>query len=156
MKSAVHTERRLLFPRQTFKKDPVHHSQRLAVPEQKPMAHNIRKERRFEIRCPVTVRLSNGRNHETEIPGMLYDIGVGGAKLELEQPLARGTKIAVLVHFRSPDKQITTVRFEGIVEHLKKEPRFEVDVDFRGTGRYLQSQLCELHATKVSSTNLAG
>jgi hypothetical protein len=86
---------------------------------------------------------------------MLYDIGVGGAKLELEQPLARGTKIAVLVHFRTPDKQITTVRFEGVVEHLKKEPRFEVDVDFLGTGRYVQNHLFELHATKVATTDQA-
>jgi len=124
--------------------------------KKKRMAHHMRKERRFEIRCPVTVRLSNGRNHETEIPGVLYDIGVGGAKLELEQPLVKGTKIAVLVHFLAPDKQITTVRFEGIVEHLKKEPRFEIDVDFRGTGRYLQRQLCELHATKVAHAGQAG
>jgi hypothetical protein len=119
------------------------------------MSHSMRKERRFEIRCPVTVRLSNGLNHETEIPGRLYDIGVGGAKLELDQPLVRGTKVAVLVHFQTPDKQVTTVRFEGVVEHLKKEPRFEVDVDFRGTGRYLQSQISELHATKVAGTGQA-
>jgi len=114
------------------------------------MAHSIRKGRRFEIRCPVTVRLSNGANHETVVQGVLRDISVGGAKLELEQPILRGTKIVLFVHFRGPDKQVTTVRFEGIVERLKEQPRFEVAMGFRGSGRFLQEQLGDLHVTKVS------
>ena len=122
----------------------------------KKMAHSIRKERRFEIRCPVTVRLSNGPNHETEVQGVLYDIGVGGATLELEQPIVRGTKIILFVHFRAPDEQVTTVRFEGIVERLKEQPRFEVAMGFRGTGRFLQKQLSDLHATNVANTDQAG
>jgi hypothetical protein len=110
----------------------------LPVVFEKKMTHSIRKEKRFEIRCPVTVRLLNGPNHDTEVKGVLYDIGVGGASLEMEQPVARGTKITLLVHFRAPGEQVTTVRFEGVVERLKEQPRFEIAMGFRGTGRFLQ------------------
>ena len=122
----------------------------------KKMAHRVRKERRFDIRCPVTVRLSNGANHETEVQGVLCDISVGGARLELEEPIVCGTRIILFVHFRAPDKQVTTVRFEGIVERLKEQPRFEVAMGFRGSGRFLQKQLGDLQATKVAQTAQAG
>jgi hypothetical protein len=104
----------------------------------------------------VTVHLSNGPNRETEVPGVLYNIGVGGANLELEQPIVPGTKIILFVHFRAPDKQVTTIRFEGIVERLKKEPRVEIGVGFLGTGRFLQNQVSELHATRGANGGQAG
>jgi hypothetical protein len=78
------------------------------------------------------------------VQGVLYDIGVGGAKVELEQPIAPGTRIILLVHFRAPDKQVTTIRFKGTVERLNDQPRFEIAVGFRGTGRFLQKQLSGL------------
>jgi c-di-GMP-binding flagellar brake protein YcgR len=104
----------------------------------------MREERRFEIRCPVTVHLSNGPDHQTEMRGVLYDIGVGGARIALDQPLVPGTRLVLLVHFQTPDKQVTTIRFEGIVQRLREEPRFEVAVGFRGTGRFQQNRLSDL------------
>jgi hypothetical protein len=83
---------------------------------------------------------------------VLFDIGLGGAKLELEQPIVPGTKISLYVHFRGPDEQVTTVCFEGIVERLKKRPGFEIAVGFQGTGRFLQNHLNALQATKAVSS----
>ena len=118
-------------------------------------AYTMREERRFEIRCPVTVHLSNGPNHQTEMQGVLYDIGVGGARIALEQPLVPGTRIVLLVHFQTPDKQVTTIRFEGTVERLREEPRFEVAVGFRGTGRFQHNQLSDLFGIEASNADQA-
>lgn len=111
----------------------------------------MREARRFEIRCPVTVQVSNGPNHKVEVQGVLYDIGVDGARVALRQPVPPGTKITLLAHFQAPEEQVTTVRFEGTVQRLHEEPRFEIAVNFQGTGRYLQKQLGDLHAVKASS-----
>jgi hypothetical protein len=85
--------------------------------------------------------------------GVLYDIGVGGARIAMEQPLAPGTRIVLLVHFRAPDKHVTTIRFEGIVQRFREEPRFEVAVGFRGTGRFQQNQLSDLFGIKAANAD---
>ena len=87
---------------------------------------------------------------------MLYDIGAGGARLALAQPVAPGTKIVLFVHFRSPEKTVTTIRFEGTVQRLKEEPRFEIAVGFRGTGRFQKNQLSGLFAPGDSDANADG
>jgi hypothetical protein len=107
----------------------------------------MRGAKRFEIRCPVTVQVSNGPNHSVKVQGVLYDIGVDGARVALKQPVAPGTKITLLAHFRGPDDEATTIRFDGIVQRVHEEPRFEIAVNFRGTGRYLQKQIVDLHAS---------
>ncbi len=109
----------------------------------------MREARRFEIQCPVTVQVSNGQNHRVKVQGVLYDIGVDGARVALEQPVPPGTKITLFTHFQSPEKQVTTIRFEGVVQRLREEPRFQIEVDFQGTGRFLQKQVVDLHAVKA-------
>lgn len=66
----------------------------------------MRETKRFEIRCPVTVQVSNGPNHKVKVHGVLYDIGVGGARVALEQPVPPGTKITLLAHFRAPGNKL--------------------------------------------------
>jgi hypothetical protein len=110
----------------------------------------MRDAKRFEIRCPVTVQVSNGQKHKMKVQGVLYDIGVDGARVALEQPLPPGTKISLFAHFRGPEEQVTTMRFEGIVQRLQEEPRFQIAVNFQGTGRYLQKQIVDVHARKVT------
>jgi len=119
------------------------------------MATRMREAKRFAIRCPVTVHLSNGPNHKVKVQGVLYDIGVDGAQLVLEQPVPPGTKISLFVHFRGPEKQVTTIHFEGFVQRLHEEPRFETAVSFQGTGRFLQKRLSDLNAKKAASTDEA-
>ena len=109
----------------------------------------MRDAKRFEIRCPVTVQVSNGPNHKVKVQGVLYDIGVDGARVALQQPVPPGTKITLFAHFRAPEEQVTTIRFEGIVQRLQEEPRFQIAVDFQGTGRFLQKQIIDLHAMKA-------
>lgn len=90
-----------------------------------------------------------------EVQGVLYNIGVGGARLALDQPVPPGSKITLFVHFRAPEKQVTTIRFEGIVQRLQEEPRFGIAVSFQGTGRFLQNQLSDLYAVKAASADAA-
>ena len=59
----------------------------------------MRDAQRFEIRCPVTVQVSNGPNHKVKVQGVLYDIGVDGARVALKQPVPPGTKITLFAHF---------------------------------------------------------
>jgi len=113
----------------------------------------MRDAKRFEIRCPVTVQVSNGQKHKMNVQGVLYDIGVDGARVALEQPLAPGTKISLFAHFRDPEEQVTTIRFEGVVQRLQEEPRFQIAVNFQGAGRYLQKQIVDVHARKVAGAD---
>lgn len=106
----------------------------------------MRDARRFDIRCPVTVQVSNGVNHKVKVDGVLYDIGVDGARVALKQPVPPGTRITLFVHFQAPDQPVTTMCFNGIVQRLHEEPRFEIAVDFRGTGRFMQDQTADLAA----------
>jgi hypothetical protein len=110
----------------------------------------MRNTKRFEIRCPVTVQVSNGHNHQVKLHGVLYDIGVDGARVALKQPVPPGTKITLFAHFQAPEEQVTTIRFEGTVQRLREMPRFEIAVDFHGTGRFLQKQLVDLRAGKTA------
>jgi hypothetical protein len=105
----------------------------------------MRDAKRFEIRCPVTVQVSNGHNHKVKVQGVLYDIGVDGARVALKQPVPPGTKITLFAHFQAPEEQVTTIRFEGTVQRLREEPRFEIAVNFHGMGRFLPRQLVNLH-----------
>ena len=109
----------------------------------------MRDPKRFDIRCPVTIQVSNGHNHTVKVEGELYDIGVDGARVALQQPVPPGTKITLLAHFRDPEEQVTTIRFEGVVQRLREEPRFQIAVNFQGTGRFLQKQIGDLHTLKI-------
>jgi hypothetical protein len=113
--------------------------------------YGMHEAKRFEIRCPVTVQVANGQSHKVKVQGVLYDIGVDGARVALEQPVPPGTKITLFAHFRSPDEQVTTIRFEGIVQRLQEEPRFQIAVNFQGTGRFLQRQIVDLQAMKTAN-----
>jgi len=106
----------------------------------------MRNAKRFEIRCPVTVQVSNGHNHKVKVPGVLYDIGVDGARIALTEPVPPGTRITLYAHFRAPEEQVTTVRFEGVVQRLHEEPRFEIAVNFQGTGRFMTRDVVDLQA----------
>jgi hypothetical protein len=115
----------------------------------------MRKAKRFEIRCPVTVQLSNGQNHKVKVQGELYDIGFDGARVALDQTVPPGTKITLFAHFRDVEEQVTTIRFEGIVKRLREEPRFQIAVNFQRTDRFLQRQMVDLHALEVAGADEA-
>ena len=76
--------------------------------------------------------------------------------MALEQPVAPGTKIVLFVHFRTPEKNVTTIRFEGTVQRLKEEPRFEIAVGFRGNGRFQKNQLSGLLENGEAEANPEG
>jgi hypothetical protein len=113
----------------------------------------MRDAKRFDIQCPVTIQVSNGHNHKVKVEGVLRDIGVDGARVALEQPVPPGTKITLFAHFRDPEEQVTTICFEGVVQRLQEEPRFQIAVNFQGTGRFLQKQIVDLHPLKTAGAD---
>jgi len=110
----------------------------------------MRAAKRFEIRCPVTIALSSRPKDKTEVAGVLCDIGVGGARVALDKPVQPGTKVTLFVHFQDVENKVTTIRFEGAVQRLKTEPRCEIAVGFKGSGRFQPSQIGDLYATRTA------
>jgi hypothetical protein len=106
-----------------------------------------RNGKRFVISCPIAVKvLTRGKGRELE-PGRLHDIGVGGARLDVGQPLAVGTRVILHVHFSGSDDRVTTMRFEGTVMRAQEKPLYEIAVQFRRSGRFLRNELGDLFAS---------
>ncbi len=107
-----------------------------------------REFKRFEIRCPVTVKVlrRRGKGARTR-EAILFDIAVGGARFGMEEPLPEGSPVVVHVHFRNARERETTLRFEGIVTRLKEGPRYEIAVQFQSNGRFVRSELKDLFAS---------
>jgi hypothetical protein len=82
---------------------------------------------------------------------VLCEIGLGGARVELQEAVTVGARIVLFVHFQAPDQQVTTIRFEGTVENGRDHPPFEIGVTFRGTGRFLQKQVGEIPSPSVAN-----
>ncbi len=100
-----------------------------------------RSEPPYEIHCPVTVSLGNRLNGPEQIKGELWEISEERARLLLDKPLQQGTEILLFVHFRHPHKGVVTIRFRGVVERLREQPRFEVAVEFKGGIKFVPSEL---------------
>jgi hypothetical protein len=105
-------------------------------------ASQSRQSKRFEIRCPVTVKLLRKRGKGTEThTGLLYNIAEGGARFGMEEPLPEGSPVTLYVHLPNPAGRETTLRFEGIVTRVKEGPRYDIVVQFRSNGRFVCSKL---------------
>ena len=103
-----------------------------------------RATRRFELRCPVTIKI-RGQGKKREVTeGQLWEIGTGGAQISLPHALEEGTPLTVDVHFSHPNGSITTIRFEGVVARASREPRYEIVVQFRHSGRFLRDQMGDI------------
>ena len=99
-----------------------------------------RNGKRFGMDCPVSLKvLSRGKRHEAE-RGEVVDVGVGGARLHLSQPLPVGTRVMLDICFPTGGAA-TTVRFEGTVTRAQEQPRYEIVVRFHRSGRILRSEL---------------
>jgi len=99
-----------------------------------------RNGKRFAMNCPVSLKvLGRGKRHEAE-RGELLDVGEGGARLHLSQPLPVGTRVMLDICFPTSGAA-TTVRFEGTVTRAHEQPRYEIVVRFRGNGAILRNEL---------------
>ncbi len=96
---------------------------------------------RYEIHCPVTVQVPGKLNGTAQVDGELWEISEDGALLLLDTPVQQGTEILLFVHFRHPHKGVVTIRFRGVVERLREQPRFEVAVEFKGGIKFVPSEL---------------
>lgn len=72
--------------------------------------------------------------------GEVVDVGVGGARLHLSQPLPVGTRVMLDICFPTSGAA-TTVRFEGTVTRAQEQPRYEIVVRFHRSGMILRSEL---------------
>jgi len=98
-----------------------------------------RDSERFHIECSATVSvLGKGQKRELE-PERLEDIGLGGARFSLGEPLEVGTRLRLHLHLPSPRGGVTTLRFEGVVARATHDPRCEVAMQFRRSGRFLRN-----------------
>ena len=99
-----------------------------------------RDGKRFGMNCPVSLKvLSRGQRHEA-VCGEVIDVGVGGARLHLSQPLAVGTRVKLDICFPTSGAA-TTVRFEGTVTRAQEQPRYEIVVRFHRNGMILRNEL---------------
>lgn len=114
-----------------------------------------RRSERFQIECAVTASIA-GRGKGRDLKsGTLRDIGVGGACFYLSEPLEVGALLRLQVHFVNPNHRVTTMLFEGSVTRIGSEPRYEVAVQFRRSGRFLRASshmLREEHGTPQIGT----
>jgi PilZ domain len=109
---------------------------------------------RFEIHCPVTVRVrapGQARLARELGQGILRDIGEKGARFQFNRPLEVKERICLDVHIHSdPDDRATTMRFWGIVERAQRQFPYEIAVRFVSRGLFLRSKLKRLN--KVSQS----
>ena len=99
-----------------------------------------RNGKRFAMNYPVRLKvLSRGKRHEAE-RGEVVDVGVGGARLHLSQPLPVGTRVMLDICFPTSGAA-TTVRFEGTVTRAHEQPRYEIVVRFHRSGMILRNEL---------------
>ena len=64
-----------------------------------------RETKRFAIRYPFAVEVSNRPNHQTNVRGRICDIQIRGARVALGQPVQPGIKLTLLVHYWDPEKR---------------------------------------------------
>ena len=83
--------------------------------------------------------LTGGRDRGLE-RGEVVDVGVGGARLHLSQPLPVGTRVMLDIWFPTSGAA-TTVPFEGTVTRAQEQPRYEIVVRFRRSGVILRNEL---------------
>jgi len=82
--------------------------------------------------------LTGGRDRGLE-RGELVDVGEGGARLHLSQPLPVGTRVRLHICFPTSGAA-TTVRFEGAVTRAHDQPRYEIVVRFHRSGVILRNE----------------
>jgi hypothetical protein len=82
----------------------------------------------------------------------LLDIGMGGARLQVGQHLAEGSRVVLHTHFRDAKQKVTTVQFEGIVQRADDQPVYEVAVQFRRGGRILRRDVGELLTARPAAS----
>ena len=113
-------------------------AQTRAVPAPAATHGDRRDSERFHIQCSATVSvLGRGQRRELEPEG-LEDIGLGGARFFLAEPLEVGTRLRLHLRFPSPTGGVTTLRFEGVVARATYCPRCEVAMQFQRSGRFLR------------------
>ncbi len=96
-----------------------------------------RSSTRYDIHCPVTVQVPGKLNGTAQVEGELWEISEDGARVFLDKPLRQGTEILLFAHFRHPRKGVSTIRFQGVVESLQEQPRFEMAVRFSGSAKFV-------------------
>lgn len=112
-----------------------------------------REWKRLRIECPVLLKIPSRGRVASLVPGHLLDIGMGGARLQVGQHLAEGSRVVLHTHFRDGKQKVTTVQFEGIVQRADDQPVYEVAVQFRRGGRILRREVGELVTARPAASS---
>jgi len=111
-----------------------------------------RKEKRYEIWCPVTIHMRSAEHSGERQSGKLIDISPKGARFYSQPPLPLGSEIRLSVHFARPWGGVTTLVFEGAVTRVGDSDPCEVVACFRRHGRFLRHGIRDFIASR--QTNL--
>ena len=104
-----------------------------------PESEQRRGATRFQMESIVTIKSQGRRGPEQVATGKLADIGAGGARLLMDQPLDVGTRVTVEVNLPSAREGVAKIRFEGTV--VRSRSQHEVAVSFARPGRFLRRRL---------------
>jgi hypothetical protein len=90
--------------------------------------------RRMEISVPVKVRVHTEEAAE-ELAGCIEELGEENARICLDQPVAEGTELSILVEFKNDSKREIRLQYEGKVVSAFSDPWYTIAVDFeKGVG----------------------
>jgi hypothetical protein len=102
-----------------------------------------RGDKRFEISCPITLEIRRRARPPLSQQGSLLDITQQSANVQLQEPVAVGTRVVLKVHLMN-GQETATLRFEAIVGSAQQESPFRTTVYFWGRGRFLRDGLEQL------------
>jgi hypothetical protein len=97
----------------------------------------------YKIDCPVSVLTPGRGKKRTVARGWLYDIGAGGARIYLDDPLPLHGRFTLDVHLPGPDSKIITVRFKSVVTGICYGPPYELALCFLGRGDFIRGKVAQ-------------
>ncbi len=110
-----------------------------------PMSKERRRQKRYAIDCPVTVLTPGRGKKETIGRGWLCDISDKGARFRADHALQVGKRISLDVHFSNPNRQVTTIRFQGLVKRVCQEDALEAAIVFQKGTSFIRNKHNSFH-----------
>ena len=94
----------------------------------------------YKIDCPVSVLTPGRGKKRTVAQGWLYEIGMHGARIFLNEPLPLHARFTLDVHLPNPDSKIITIRFKSTVTGVCYGPPYELALRFLGRGDFIRGK----------------
>jgi hypothetical protein len=103
-----------------------------------------RKEKVFEIDCPVAAQIGERPNGGAIEEGRLQEISIHGARCRFTRPIPAEARVMLHVYFPHPGGTHTTVVFDAVVTSVAEGPPYAVTLRFRGGAKVLRNRFRDL------------